>query len=58
MYICTDCVFEGTGQGVSVLKLQSYHAGGFVENIYVERVRANVKRQALYCDMLGSAAGR
>lgn len=26
-----------------------------MENIYVERVRANVKRQALYCDMLGSA---
>ena len=29
-----------------------------MENIYVERVRANVKRQALYCDMLGSALGR
>ncbi len=29
--------------------------GGFVENVYVERVRADVKHQAFYCDMLGSA---
>ena len=48
-----DCVFEGTDQAFRFKTRRP--RGGFVENIYVERVRANVKRQALYCDMLGSA---
>lgn len=47
-----DCVFDGTDQAFRFKTLRS--RGGGVENIYVERVRANLKGPAFYCDMLGS----
>ena len=48
-----DCVFDGTDQAFRFKTRRP--RGGFVENVYVERVRANLTRQAFYCDMLGSA---
>ncbi|MGI6232887.1 MAG: glycosyl hydrolase family 28 protein [Prevotella sp.] len=48
----TDCVFEGTDQAFRFKTRRP--RGGFLENIYVERIKANVLREALYCDMLGS----
>ena len=47
-----DCVFDGTDQAFRVKTLRP--RGGGVENLTVERVRANVKDYAFYCDMLGS----
>lgn len=49
---CSDCVFDGTDQACRVKTLRA--RGGGVENLVVERVRANVKDYAFYCDMLGS----
>ena len=49
---CSDCVFDGTDQAFRVKTLRT--RGGGVENLVVERVRANVKDYAFYCDMLGS----
>ena len=49
---CHDCVFDGTDQGFRVKTLRP--RGGGVENLIVERVRANVTGPAFYCDMLGS----
>ena len=49
---CHDCVFDGTDQAFRVKTLRP--RGGGVENIVVERVRANVTGPAFYCDMLGS----
>lgn len=49
---CCDCVFEGTDQAFRFKTLRA--RGGGVESITVERVRANVKDYAFYCDMLGS----
>lgn len=48
-----DCVFDGTDQAFRFKTRRT--RGGFIENVYIERIRANVTRQALYCDMLGSA---
>lgn len=48
-----DCVFEGTDQAFRFKTRRP--RGGFVENILVERIRANVRKQALFVDMLGSA---
>ena len=48
-----DCVFDGKDQAFRFKTRRP--RGGFVENVYVERVRADVKHQAFYCDMLGSA---
>ena len=47
-----DCVFDGTDQAFRVKTLRP--RGGGVENVTVERVRANVREYAFYCDMLGS----
>ena len=47
-----DCVFDGTDQAFRVKTLRP--RGGGVENLVVERVRANVTGPAFYCDMLGS----
>ena len=49
---CHDCVFDGTDQAFRVKTLRT--RGGGVENLTVERVRANVTGPAFYCDMLGS----
>ena len=49
---CCDCVFDGTDQAFRIKTLRS--RGGGVENLIVERVRANVKDFGFYCDMLGS----
>ena len=49
---CHDCVFDGTDQAFRVKTLRP--RGGGVENLVVERVRANVIDYAFYCDMLGS----
>lgn len=49
---CCDCVFDGTDQAFRVKTLRP--RGGGVENLIVERVRANVTGAAFYCDMLGS----
>lgn len=49
---CHDCVFDGTDQAVRVKTLRP--RGGGVENLVVERIRANVKDYAFFCDMLGS----
>lgn len=47
-----DCVFRGTDQAFRFKTLRK--RGGYVENVKVERVRANVTGPAFYCDMLGS----
>ena len=47
-----DCVFQGTDQAFRFKTLRQ--RGGGIENIVVERVRAQVKDYAFYCDMLGS----
>ena len=49
---CHDCVFDGTDQAFRVKSLRP--RGGGVENLFVERVRANVLHYAMFCDMLGS----
>lgn len=49
---CHDCVFDGTDQAFRVKTLRA--RGGGLENIIVERVRADVLREAFFCDMLGS----
>lgn len=49
---CCNCVFDGTDQAFRIKTLRS--RGGGVENLIVERVRANVKDYAFFCDMLGS----
>lgn len=49
---CHDCVFDGTDQAFRMKTLRP--RGGGVENLFVERVRANVTGAAFYCDMLGS----
>ena len=43
-------MFDGTDQAFRVKTLR---ARGGMENLVVERVRANVKDYAFYCDMLG-----
>ncbi len=48
-----DCVFKGTDKAFYFKTRRP--RGGFVENVYVERVSADVRKQALYCEMLGSA---
>ncbi|MGM9781180.1 MAG: glycosyl hydrolase family 28 protein [Candidatus Cryptobacteroides sp.] len=52
IYMC-DCIFDGTSQAFRFKTRRP--RGGFVENVYIERVKANVLRQAFYIDMLGSA---
>lgn len=47
-----DCVFDGTDRGVRLKTRRT--RGGFVENVYVERIRANVLYEAICCEMLGS----
>ena len=47
-----DCVFDGTDQAFRFKTLRP--RGGGVQNVTVERVRANLKGPAFYCDMLGS----
>ncbi|MBQ9399754.1 MAG: glycoside hydrolase family 28 protein [Bacteroidales bacterium] len=47
-----DCVFRGTDHAVRFKTRRP--RGGFVENVTVERVTANVKHQALWAEMLGS----
>ena len=47
-----DCVFQGTDQAFRFKTLRQ--RGGGIENIVVERVWAQVKDYAFYCDMLGS----
>ena len=47
-----DCVFDGTDQAFRFKTLRP--RGGGVENVVVERIRANVKDYAFFCDMLGS----
>lgn len=47
-----DCVFDGTDQAFRLKTRRP--RGGFVQNFYVERVRANVLKDAFYVDMLGS----
>lgn len=49
---CHDCVFDGTDQAFRVKTLRP--RGGGVQGLTIERVRANVKDYAFYCDMLGS----
>ena len=49
---CHDCVFDGTDQAFRIKTLRP--RGGGVENLTVERVRADVTGPAFYCDMLGS----
>ena len=48
---CHDCVFDGTDQAFRVKSRRT--RGGGIQNFFVERVRANVKYQAFYCDLLG-----
>lgn len=52
VYMC-DCVFDGTDRGIRLKTRRP--RGGFVENVYVERIRAKVLYQAVCCEMLGSA---
>lgn len=47
-----DCVFEGTDQGFRFKTRRPRGGGG--SNIFAERVRMNVTKQAFYVDMLGS----
>ena len=49
---CHDCVFDGTDQAVRIKTLRP--RGGGVQGLTVERIRANVKDYAFFCDMLGS----
>lgn len=51
VYLC-DCVFQGNNHAVRFKTRRP--RGGFVENVTVERVRANVLYQALWAEMLGS----
>ena len=48
-----DCVFDGTTVGFRFKSRRP--RGGGIENVYVERVRANLLKDALCSDMLGSA---
>lgn len=47
-----DCVFEGTDRGFRFKARRT--RGGTISNIYVERVRARLVKDAIYCDQLGS----
>lgn len=47
-----DCVFDGTDRGFRFKARRT--RGGTISNIYVERVRARLNYDALYCDHLGS----
>ena len=47
-----DCVFDGTDRGFRFKARRT--RGGIISNIYVERVRARLNYDALYCDHLGS----
>ena len=47
-----DCEFRGTDQAFRFKTLRK--RGGYVRNVTVERVRADVTGPAFYCDMLGS----
>ena len=47
-----DCVFDQTDQAFRFKTLRK--RGGGVSDVTVERVRANLKGPAFYCDMLGS----
>lgn len=49
---CHDCVFDGTDQAFRIKSLRP--RGGGVQNLFVERVRANVLHYAMFCNMLGS----
>lgn len=46
-----DCVFDGTDQAFRVKSRRT--RGGGIANFFIERVRANVKYAAFYCDLLG-----
>lgn len=47
-----DCVFDGTGQAFRFKSRRT--RGGGIDGVFVERVKADVLRQAVYVDMLGS----
>ncbi len=48
-----DCIFDGTDQAFRFKSRRP--RGGGSENVYVERVKARLLKDALYCDELGSA---
>lgn len=50
VYMC-DCVFDGTDRAFRFKTRRP--RGGFVENVWVERVRAKVLREVLVSEMLG-----
>lgn len=47
-----NCVFQGTDQAFRFKSRRT--RGGVIQNIFVERVKADVKGPALFVDMLGS----
>lgn len=47
----TDCVFQGTDQAFRFKSRRT--RGGGIQDIYVERVRANVTHTGFYIDLLG-----
>lgn len=47
-----DCVFDGTNRAFRFKARRT--RGGTISNIYVERVRARLEKDAIYCDQLGS----
>lgn len=51
VYLC-DCVFDGTDRAFRFKTRRP--RGGFVENVWIERVRAKVLYQAFVSEMLGS----
>lgn len=51
---CVDCEFKGTDQAFRFKTRRP--RGGLIENIYVERIKADVRKQALFFDMLGSSS--
>lgn len=48
-----DCVFEGTDMAFRIKTRRP--RGGGLDNVILERIRANVTGEAFYCDMLGSS---
>lgn len=48
-----DCIFDGTDQAFRFKSRRP--RGGGAENIYIERVKANVLKDALFVDYLGSS---
>lgn len=48
-----DCIFDGTDQAFRFKSRRP--RGGGAENIYIERVKADILRDALFCDLLGSS---